>query len=77
MVAFGIVERCFSSTIHDPANPMRLLSAIAFLTLFAVTFAAAARAPLPAPHQVDIPLGSGDACTRSFTSPTATARFRP
>jgi dienelactone hydrolase len=33
---------------------MRPLSATLFLTLFAVSFAAAA-APLPAPHQVDIP----------------------
>ena len=33
---------------------MRLLSAFAFLTLFAVAFAAGA-APLPGPHQVDIP----------------------
>lgn len=38
-------------------GPMRPLSAILFLTLFAVGFAAAA-APLPAPHQVDIPDGS-------------------
>ena len=37
---------------------MRLLSAIIFLTLLAVAFAADA-APLPAPHQVDIPLGNG------------------
>jgi dienelactone hydrolase len=37
---------------------MRLLSAIAFLTLFAVAFAADA-APLASPHQVDIPLGKG------------------
>jgi dienelactone hydrolase len=36
---------------------MRLLSAITFLTLFAVASAAEA-APLPAPHQVDIPSGS-------------------
>jgi dienelactone hydrolase len=36
---------------------MRLLSAITFLTVFAVGFAAHA-APLPAPHQVDIPSGS-------------------
>jgi dienelactone hydrolase len=36
---------------------MRLLSAIPFLTLFAVAFAADA-APLPAPHQVDIPSGT-------------------
>src|SRR5665811_404530 len=42
----------------DPANPMRLLSAIASLTLFAVACAADA-APLSAPHQVDIPSGSG------------------
>ena len=37
---------------------MRLLSAIAFLALFAVAGAADA-APLPAPHQVDIPLSAG------------------
>ncbi len=37
---------------------MRLLSAIIFLTLFAVAPAADA-APLPSPHQVDIPLSSG------------------
>src|SRR5882757_3367727 len=42
----------------DPANAMRQLSAITFLTLLAVAFAADA-APLPAPHQVDIPLASG------------------
>ena len=36
---------------------MRLLSAIAFLTSFAVALAARA-APLPLPHQVDIPSGS-------------------
>src|ERR1700710_1567492 len=35
-------------------EPMRPLLATLFLTLFAVIFAAAA-APLPAPHQVDIP----------------------
>jgi dienelactone hydrolase len=35
-------------------EPMRPLSATLFLTLFAVSFATAA-APLPAPHQVDIP----------------------
>jgi dienelactone hydrolase len=34
---------------------MRLLSALAFLALFG----AASAAPLPAPHQVDIPLSSG------------------
>ncbi len=37
---------------------MRLLSATIFLTLFAVTFSVGA-APLPAAHQVDIPLGNG------------------
>jgi dienelactone hydrolase len=37
---------------------MRLLSAVMFLTLFAVAPAADA-APLSSPHQVDIPLGSG------------------
>jgi dienelactone hydrolase len=37
---------------------MRHVSAIIFLTLFAVAFAADA-APLPLPHQVDIPLSSG------------------
>jgi dienelactone hydrolase len=37
---------------------MRALSAIIGLTLFAVVFAANA-APLPAPHQVDIPSSSG------------------
>ena len=37
---------------------MRFLSAIAFLTLFAVAYAADA-APLPSPNQVDIPLANG------------------
>jgi dienelactone hydrolase len=37
---------------------MRVLSAIVFLTLFAVTSAADA-APLASPHQVDIPLANG------------------
>jgi dienelactone hydrolase len=50
--------RLFPKPHNDPASQMRLLSAITFLTLFAVAFAADA-APLPAPHQVDIPLGSG------------------
>jgi len=43
---------------NDPAKLMRLLSAVTFLTPFAVAFAADA-APLPSPQQVDIPLGSG------------------
>jgi dienelactone hydrolase len=42
----------------DPANLMRVLSAILFLTLFAVACAADA-APLPAPTRVEIPSGSG------------------
>ena len=43
---------------NDPANVMRLVSAVTFLTPFAVAFAVDA-APLPSPEQVDIPLGSG------------------
>jgi dienelactone hydrolase len=42
----------------DPANPMRVLSAILFLTLFAVACPAKA-APSAAPSQVEIPLNSG------------------
>jgi dienelactone hydrolase len=48
----------FSERHNDPASPMRVLSAITFLTLFAMAFAADA-APLPAPRPVDIPLGKG------------------
>jgi dienelactone hydrolase len=43
---------------NDPTHPMRLLSAITFLTVFALASAAHA-APLPVPHEVDIPLGTG------------------
>jgi dienelactone hydrolase len=43
---------------NGPVNAMRLLSAIAFLALFAAARVADA-APLPAPHQVDIPLSGG------------------
>src|SRR5437879_13559014 len=57
MVAFAQMERCFFSTTITRQNPMRLKSAIAFLTLFAVACAADA-APSPSPHQVDIPLGN-------------------
>ena len=48
--------RCVSSAIKIRPDPMRPRSATAFLTLFflAAAFAADA-APLPAPHQVDIP----------------------
>jgi dienelactone hydrolase len=56
MLALG-QWNAFSKPHNDPARQMRPLSAIAFLTLFAVAFAADA-APLPAPHQVDIPSGS-------------------
>jgi dienelactone hydrolase len=47
----------FNKPHHDPATQMRLPSAIAFLTLFAVAFSADA-APLAAPRQVDIPSGN-------------------
>jgi dienelactone hydrolase len=47
-----------SRHLSYPANPMRLLSAAAFLTLFAVAFAADA-SPLPSPRQVEIPSESG------------------
>jgi dienelactone hydrolase len=47
----------FNKPHHDPATDMRLQSAITFLTLFAVAFAADA-APLAAPRQVDIPSGN-------------------
>jgi dienelactone hydrolase len=43
---------------NGPVNAMRLLSAIAFLALFAAACAADA-APLPAPRPVDIPLSGG------------------
>jgi dienelactone hydrolase len=59
------MERCHFQPPHDPANPMRLLSAIAFLTLFAVTAAVvfaprtafAAEHQGPSPREVDIPAG--------------------
>ena len=50
--------KAFNKHHHNPATPMRLLSAITFLTLFAVASAADA-APLAAPSQVDIPSGNG------------------
>ena len=43
---------------NDPAKLMRLLSAVTFLTPFAMALAVDA-APLPSPEQVDIPLDSG------------------
>src|ERR1700730_14084875 len=48
------MARCICSASMIRLRLMRPLSAILFLTLFAVSFAATA-APLPAPHQVDIP----------------------
>src|SRR5258708_12250933 len=48
------MARCICSTSMIRPRPMRPLSATLFLTLLAVSFAAAAT-PLPAPHQVDIP----------------------
>jgi dienelactone hydrolase len=48
--------RCVSSAIKIRPDPMRPRSATAFLTLFFLASAFAAdAAPLPAPHQVDIP----------------------
>jgi len=52
---------------------MRLLSATIFLTLFAMTFSVGA-APLPAAHQVDIPLGNGVLHAQLY-KPTVTALF--
>src|ERR1700748_3846890 len=49
----AVLQRC-----DNPANGMRLLSAIAFLALVAAP-AGASAAPLPSPDQVDIPSGSG------------------
>ena len=63
----------FSRHRLDPANPMRLLSATIFLTLFAMTFSVGA-APLPAAHQVDIPLGNGVLHAQLY-KPTVTALF--
>jgi dienelactone hydrolase len=48
----------FAKRHKDSARRMRFLSAITFLTLFAVAFAANA-APLPSPNQVDIPSSGG------------------
>jgi dienelactone hydrolase len=57
MVAFPQMNRCFQHLSY-PASAMRLLPAIIWMTLFALPLAAEA-APLPAPQQVEIPLGSG------------------
>jgi dienelactone hydrolase len=51
------MARCIRSTIMIRPRPMRPLSAMLFLRLLAVAGAANA-APLPAPHQVDIPSAS-------------------
>jgi dienelactone hydrolase len=57
MLVFKAMERC-SPGAMTTRHSMRFLSAIAVLALSAVAFAADA-APLPAPHQVDIPLRAG------------------
>ena len=54
-----LMERCFPEHHHDPANPMRLLSAIDIPDAFCRGFLPPDAAPLPPPHQVDIPLGNG------------------
>src|ERR1700674_4896819 len=51
-----ILRKC--TAVSQPANLMRLLSVMTFLTLSAAAYAADA-APLPAPHEGDIPLASG------------------
>src|SRR6202048_3944321 len=51
-----ILPKC--TAVLQPANLMRLLSVMTFLMLSAAAYAADAT-PLPAPHQVDIPLASG------------------
>jgi dienelactone hydrolase len=58
MLAFSPNGSLLFQRHNGPVNAMRLLSAIAFLTLFTVADAAEA-APLPVPHQVDIPLSAG------------------
>src|SRR6516162_11950203 len=52
------MDGCLRKQHHDPANLMRSLSAIILLASFAVACAADA-APLPAPHQVEIPFDGG------------------
>ena len=54
---------------------MRLLSATLFLTLLAAACTAGA-APLPAPHQVDIP-ANGLTLHAQLYKPMVTARFPP
>jgi dienelactone hydrolase len=55
MLAFVRMDRCLPGIIQ---GLMRLLPATAFLMLFAVVSPAHA-APLPAPHQVEIPYSNG------------------
>jgi dienelactone hydrolase len=56
MLAFRRMDAVFKHH-HDPANPMCPRAAMILLALFVVVFAADA-APLPVPHQVEIPSGS-------------------
>src|SRR5215468_1771400 len=55
VLVFARMDRCLSGIVR---SLMRLLSASAFLMLFSMVLPADA-APLPAPHQVDIPYPSG------------------
>src|SRR5713226_10082189 len=52
-----IISRKYIAVLQ-PANLMRLVSVMTFLTLSAAAYAADA-APLPSPHQVEIPYSSG------------------
>jgi dienelactone hydrolase len=57
MLALPQMNRCFQH-LGYPASAMRLLPTIILISLLATPLAAAA-APLPAPQQVEIALGSG------------------
>jgi dienelactone hydrolase len=66
------VDRRFPGATMTRQNTMRLLSAIAFLTLFAVASAAKA-APLP--HQVDIPLADNGVLHAQLYKPDGDGPF--
>jgi dienelactone hydrolase len=59
---------------NDPASLMRLLSAVTFLTLFAMGLAAHA-ASAPVPHQVDIPLGGSGILHAQLYKPEGSGPF--
>ena len=69
------MARCIRSGIMIRSRPMRPLSAMLFLTLLAVSFAAEA-ASLPAPHQIDIPSDSLTLHAQLYNR-MATGRFPP